>query len=211
MEEKKHQDDLEELPAADGAGTLLQRDYWVAIEQSKLSPNQILDLLASEFPRFAAHTVAEFSFSRIPPLKEGDEMKIHILGYGDCHVRVSQREARTLTLVTLEDHYEAGRVTFGAFLTDSGQTILKIRSRARSRSKRHALSFLILGHIMQKQMWSQFLSSLARECYADSDSSGSDSSDSASEKFEIQVQEETQPVEEENGDAGEEKAATFTA
>lgn len=198
-------EDLDELHAAHGAGPLLQRDYWVCLPYVAQTPEGIMQLLAHEFPSFAPSGMADFAFTRLPPLQEGDEMKVHIRGYGDCHVRVVSREERTLTLLTLEDHYEAGRITFGAWTDEQGQTILKIRSRARSRSTPHALSFLLIGHLFQKQMWFQFLENLAETIQSQGIAGENEP------EIKIEVQESTVKVEEDESDNSEENKPTFSA
>lgn len=186
--------ELEEQTATDGAGPLLQRDYWAGIPHSRLTPEEIITLLSQQFPRFAPELIASFAFVQLPPLKAGDEMHIHIRGYGDCHVRVLLVEPRSITLMTLEDHYEAGRITFGAWADEDGQTVFKIRSRARVRSKRHLLSFLSGGHVFQKQLWLHFVQNVAREC---------------NEEFEVEVHEETEETRADLADLGETIAPTF--
>jgi len=193
-------EELSELHAAHGAGPLLQRDYWARIEKPKFSPEEIIDLLAHEFPRFAEVRIADFSFVHIPPLKVGSEMNIHILGYGNCHVRVSELAARTLTLITLEDHYEAGRITFGALPKKDDSIIFRIRSRARSRSKSHSLSFRLMGHLCQKRMWEQFLRNVVVDCEAET---------AAKTTKDVDVHEETHEVAEEAVDEGEDAAPTL--
>lgn len=199
-EDDNSSQELEELPAAHGVGPLLQRDYWAHIEDPQCSPEDIIDMLTHEFPRFASASTVEFSFAHIPPLEVGDEMSIDIRGYGNCHVRVVGRDARTLTLVTLEDHYEAGRISFSAMRQKDGLVILRIRSRARLRSKRHLLSFQVIGHLFQKQMWVQFLRNVVIACDPDGDN--------RSEK-EVVVQEETQEVAEDETDLDGSDSPTF--
>ena len=184
---------LQEQTATDGAGPLLQRDYWASITSSRLVPEEIITLLAREFPRFAPEAIAVFAFVQLPPLKEGDEMHIHIRGYGDCHVRVLLLEPLSITLITLEDHYEAGRITFGAW-QEGNEIVFKIRSRARVRSRPHVVPFLSGGHVFQKQLWVQFVQNVARVC---------------NEELEVEVHEETEEVRADLADMGQALAPTF--
>lgn len=192
--EQNASQELEEQVATDGAGPLLQRDYWAGIPHSQLAPEEIITLLSQQFPRFAPELIASFAFVQLPPLKAGDAMHIHIRGYGDCHVRVLLVEPRSITLITLEDHYEAGRITFGAWQDESGQTVFKIRSRARVRSKRHLLSFLSGGHVFQKQLWVLFVQNVAQAC---------------NEGLEVDVHEATEEVRADLADLGQAVAPTF--
>ena len=184
---------LQEQTATDGAGPLLQRDYWANIANSRLSPEEIITLLAGQFPRFAPEAIAAFAFVQLPPLKVGDEMHIHIRGYGDCHVRVMMLQPRSITLVTLEDHYEAGRITFGAW-QEGDEIVFKIRSRARVRSRPHVFPFLSGGHFVQKQLWVHFVRNVAQAC---------------NEEVEVDVREDTEEVPADLADMGETIAPTF--
>jgi hypothetical protein len=184
---------LAEQTATDGAGPLLQRDYWAKIAGSRFSPEEIIVLLSQQFPRFAPEAIATFAFVQVPPLKVGDEMHIHIRGYGDCHVRVLLMQPRSITLITLEDHYEAGRITFGAW-QEGNEIVFKIRSRARVRSRPHVVPFLSGGHVFQKQMWVHFVQNVAQECNAE---------------LEVDVHEETEEVRADLADLGETIAPTF--
>ena len=156
---------LTTFSASHGAGELVQRDYWAPLPGCSLAPEDLLQRLVAEFPHFANPAIASFSFVQPPPLEVGHEMKIEIRGYGTCHVRVVRKDERSLTLRTLEDHFEAGRITFGAWC-ENGSLIFKIRSRARIRSKLHLLGFIAGGHLMQTALWVQFVRNVAESCGA---------------------------------------------
>ncbi len=157
--------ELEVLAASQGAGPLLQRDYWAPLHGTHFMPGGLMRLVGSEFPRFANPALAAFSFVKEPPLEIGHEMRIEIRGYGTCHVRVVEQSPLTLTLRTLEDHFEAGRITFGSWRED-GQLLFKIRSRARTRSKPLLLGWAAGGWKAQEESWKQFIKNLAEACGA---------------------------------------------
>ena len=186
--------ELEVFPASQGAGPLLQRDYWAVLTGSKCPPEDILRSVAKRFPDFANPLIAAFSFVQPPPLEVGHEMKIVIQGYGECHVRVAHKDEHSITLRTLEDHFEAGRITFGAW-RENGETVFKIRSRARTRSKPHSWGFAAGGHRMQKELWLEFVGNVAKSCGLEA----------------IEVQEETEEVASTLADLGELDTPTFIA
>lgn len=157
--------ELDVLTAAHGAGPLLQRDYWAPLWGTVFMPGGIMRLVASKFPSLADPKIATFSFVQPPPLEIGHEMQIEIRGYGSCHVRVVEHGLLTLTLRTLEDHFEAGRITFGSW-REEGELLFKIRSRARIRSKPHSWGWAAGGWKAQEQLWKHFVKNLAAECGA---------------------------------------------
>jgi hypothetical protein len=133
--------ELTPFPAARGAGPLLQREYWTALPGSEWTPEQLISLLRERFPEFANPLIADFSFVQEPPLEVGHAMRIAIQGYGECHVRVIHCNEHSLTLLTLSDHFEAGRITFGAYY-ENGVLTAKVRSRSRTRSVPHQWGFV---------------------------------------------------------------------
>jgi hypothetical protein len=147
----------------DGAGALLQRDYWAAIAECRVSPAELLDDLRARFCDFPPADLV--SFSRVPPcdepLRVGDELDIVIRMAGACRVRVTASDAHSFTLATLHGHPEAGRITFGSYRHESGAVIFHIRSRSRSGSWKFATGFLTLGEAMQTNTWTDFVRTVA--------------------------------------------------
>lgn len=151
------------LPARAGVGPLLQRDYWGLIDKCRLTPAQVLDLVACRFEAFAPSEVA--SFRRFTPLGQplavGDDLEVRIPGSGTALVRVLHVDRQSLTLGTVEGHPEAGRITFGAYRNDYGDVLFHIRSRARSSSRLLYAGFLALGEAMQTNCWTGFVNAVA--------------------------------------------------
>ena len=155
--------DREVQPASDGAGPLLQRDYWAVIAGSRLTPHQIVDLVAEKFPEFPPPNLVKFRLAEgcDPPLEVGDELDIDIRLAGSCAVRVVHRDANSITLGTLEGHPEAGRITFGAYRNDRGDVVFHIRSRARSSGLTKYVEFLFGGDPMQTNTWIDFINTVS--------------------------------------------------
>lgn len=151
------------LPAAEGAGPLLQRDYWALIKGCQYSPAKLMDLVALRFGEFAPEELVVFERSRASgmPLEEGEEVDVRITGAGECQVRVIHRDRQSFTLATLPGHPEAGRITFGAYRNDEGDVIFHIRSRARSGSQVIYLGFFTGGEAMQTNTWTDFVNAVA--------------------------------------------------
>lgn len=162
---KQGQEGLTEglLEAAEGAGPLLQRDYWGLIRNCKSSPAALMDLVATRFGEFAPEELCVFERSCSPgtPLSHGEEVGVRIPGAGNCQVRVIHRDRQSFTLATLPGHPEAGRITFGAYRNDHGDVIFHIRSRARSGSTVMYMGFWTGGEAMQTNTWTDFVNAVA--------------------------------------------------
>ncbi len=151
-------------PATNGAGPLLQRDYWAVIAGSKLRPSEITDLLTERFPDFSPTELVTFRPANgcEPPLKVGDELDIEIRMAGECGVRVVHRDRNSITLATLEGHPEAGRITFGAYRNERGDVVFHIRSRARASGITKYVEFLAGGDPMQTNTWVDFINAVSQ-------------------------------------------------
>lgn len=151
--------------ASEGAGPLLQRDYWGVIENSQETPEGLGTILAEDFCRFAPEDLVKFARvdGKEEPLEPGVELNVQIRLAGECGVRVIHRDAQSITLATLEGHPEAGKITFGAYLNDHDDVIFHIRSRARSSSKTRYAGFLAIGEPMQTNTWTDFVDSVAHD------------------------------------------------
>jgi len=153
-------------PATRGSGPLLQRDYVLVIAGSRCTPEEAIRRVRRDFPRFSPRELAEFTrpAGAGESLEVGDTMHIHIAGYGDCAVRVAQVDPRRLTLLTLDGHLEAGRITFSADRDAAGRLVLRIRSRARLRNPPWLAAYALLGKHAQTRVWVTFLERLAVSC-----------------------------------------------
>lgn len=145
----------------DGAGPLLQRDYWAVIKNSQRSPSELIEWVARRFPDFAPKELCVFERPGAPgalePLALGEEVTVKIQGAGTFAVRVIHKDAQSFTLATLPGHPEAGRITFGAYRNAQGDVIFHIRSRARSGSTLHYVGFVAGGEAMQTNTWTEFV------------------------------------------------------
>lgn len=154
---------IEPQRAEDGHGPLLERDYWAVIRAPSGSPEELADLVARRFQAFAPPSLVRFlrPADADGPLEVGDEMQVRIRAAGTHAVRVIHRDARSLTVVTLSGHPEAGRITFGAYRNGRGDVLFHIRSRARAASRMRLLGFLVAGDPMQTNTWTDFINRVA--------------------------------------------------
>jgi hypothetical protein len=152
------------LPAAQGAGPLLQRDYWGVIAGCRLAPPALLALVSERFCELAPEELVVFERQGGRPggpLAVGDELEVRITGAPTARVRVLHTDARSLTLATLPGHPEAGRITFGAYRNAQGDVLFHIRSRARSGGALMYLGFRSGGEAMQTNTWTDFVNAVA--------------------------------------------------
>lgn len=159
-------DDLPNSPASEGAGPLLQRDYWGAIHGASCEPEQVIRMLLADFLRFSPDHLARFTLPEgtATPLSLGAKMAVHIRGAGTCHVRVMHLHPRSLTMHTLSDHPEAGRITFAAYRGPGGELVFRIRSRARASDPLRLAAYQMLGQAVQTEIWTEFIRRVAQEC-----------------------------------------------
>ena len=147
------------LPATQGAGPLLQRDYWGVFAECPLSPSEMMAQVKANF--CALPPAALVSFSARDGVALNAVLDVVITPGQRCGVRVVHEDAQSVTLATLEGHPEAGRITFGAYRNPAGEVIFHIRSRARSGTPLHRVGFLAIGDAMQTNTWADFIRNTA--------------------------------------------------
>ena len=186
------------LLATQGAGPLLQRDYWGVIDQCRFSPPQLAGIIARDFCSFAPEELVRFDKDGDSerPLEVGSELEVAIRLAGKCRVRVLHQNENSITLGTLEGHPEAGRITFGAYRNDAGDVVFHIRSRARSASAVKYAGWLAAGEPMQTNTWTDFIDRLAH---------------TAGEGVKGVIHAETEEIEDEPDDPGTVCSPTFLA
>jgi len=147
------------LPATQGAGPLLQRDYWAVFERCALKPSELMAHVKSHFCELPPASLVHFDAP--DGLRCGAELDIRIRPAQSCRVRVLHEDSQTITLGTLPGHPEAGRITFGAYRNPAGAVVFHIRSRARSATVSKRVGFLAIGDAMQTNTWTDFINSTA--------------------------------------------------
>ena len=149
------------LPATEGAGPLLQRDYWAVLENCPLKPSEVIERVAARFCELPPPALVDFKQASDGPLTKDCEIDINIKPAQHCCVRVIHKDANSITLGTLVGHPEAGRITFGAYRNPRDEVIFHIRSRARSSTASKRLGFLAIGDAMQTNTWTDFINNTA--------------------------------------------------
>jgi len=150
-------DDL--VPATQGAGPLLQRDYWAVLADCPLSPPELMRKVKAEFCTLPPASLV--SFVAPDGFALGARLDIVIAPAQPCAVRVIHEDDQSLTFGTLVGHPEAGRITFGSYRNPAGDVLFHIRSRARSTTAMKRLGFLAVGDAMQTNTWADFIRNVA--------------------------------------------------
>jgi uncharacterized protein (UPF0548 family) len=144
----------------DGAGPLFHRRYVAIIRRSRLSPEQLIERVASDPDRAAPSEFATFkkTHGREGEMAVGDEFLVRMPGPWDGPVRVIERTACSFRLATLEGHLEAGQIQFSA--EEHGEAItFRIESWARAGDRLSNLLYdrLRISKEVQFHMWTSFL------------------------------------------------------
>jgi hypothetical protein len=147
------------VPATDGAGPLLQRDYWAVFTGCALKPSEVMTHVKAHFCELPPVTLVQFDASG--GMLRGAALDILIKPAQRCRVQVIHDDAQSLTLGTLAGHPEAGRITFGAYRNAADEVIFHIRSRARSADVATLIGFFAIGEAMQTDTWTDFINNTA--------------------------------------------------
>ena len=149
----------EDLAATQGAGPLLQRDYWSILDDCALTPSEVIALVKEKFCTLPP--AALVAFDAPDGLGLDSVVNILIRPSQRCAVRIIHENAQSVTFGTLAGHPEAGRITFGAYRNANGSVIFHIRSRARSTNVLSRLGFLAIGDAVQTNTWTDFIRNTA--------------------------------------------------
>jgi hypothetical protein len=147
------------MPATQGVGPLLQRDYWAVLDDCTLKPSEVISHIKAHFCELPPPALV--SFTAPGGIRKGLDLDIVIKPGQQCCVRVIHEDTQSLTLGTLQGHPEAGRITFGAYRNPNGDVIFHIRSRARSASTPEWIGFMAIGDAMQTNTWTDFITNTA--------------------------------------------------
>jgi uncharacterized protein DUF1990 len=150
----------------DGSGPLFRRHYWVRIEGSRRTPEELMAEVLREPNRAAPVEVAVFRKTRggQGPLQVGDEFVVRMPGPWDGPVVVVDRTPTSFRFATLQGHLEAGQIEFRTGPDDGDGLRFEIESWARSGDRLSGLLFdrVRLAKEMQLHMWSHFCERAAK-------------------------------------------------
>lgn len=159
----------DEQVQSDGSGKLIERRYWVEVQHSERSLQELMADIQLNIADYAPGLLANFEKSKGSPgtLRPGDEFAIKILGPWNGDVRVTDVSDTHFELRTLEGHPEAGDIRFfiepHEHFPDAFH--FEIRSLARSRDGLVAFGYdtVGVGKKMQEQTWVSFCERVAEQ------------------------------------------------
>ena len=152
-------DETRSLPV-EGAGPLLQRDYWAVLSGCSKRPSEVIAWVKDHFCELPPSALVEFTAPQ--GLARDAIVDILIKPGQHCRVCVIHDDAQSLTLGTLTGHPESGRITFGAYRNPNDEVVFHIRSRARSSDRSRFLGFVAVGEAMQTDTWTDFITNTAQ-------------------------------------------------
>jgi anti-anti-sigma factor len=145
-----------------GFGQLWEKTYRLDLSDTKLSPNQLIDILENNFPKFQPPE------NRFFPSKAGIKTGEVVLINADTPgglvatgILVLYAGKDTFTFITPQGHPEAGWVTFKSF-EEKGHVIMQIKGLARASDPVFEIAFRAAGSKLQRQIWTHVLESLAK-------------------------------------------------
>lgn len=148
-------DALPEMLPADGTGTLHRQRYWADIHGSKLSPEELFEVVRTEFYSLAPSGLLEVGAepgSRTA-MEEGATLTLEIPLRGHIQVRCVDISDCTITMVTLEGHPLSGAIRFDVTEMSPGVLRFEVRSFTRSADLIDRIGMRTFGKVAQRATW----------------------------------------------------------
>ncbi len=162
------QRDRERQTIGEGTGPLFFRRYQVDVDAPDVSAQEWMALIQSDPQLCTPSEVARFERTKGVPgrLRVGDRFYIHIMGPWDGPVEVTRVTPTAFELATLDDHMEAGRITFEVIDQPGDAPGLRFRIYSRARSHTRAVDLAYrwapAARGGQTYMWTRFCTEAAR-------------------------------------------------
>jgi hypothetical protein len=153
-------DALPELLPADGTGTLHRQRYWADIHGSKLTEEELFEVVRTEFYALAPSGLLEVGAepgSRTA-MEEGATLTLEIPLRGHIQVRCVDISDCTLTMVTLEGHPLSGAIRFDVTEVSPGVLRFEVRSFTRSADLIDRIGMRTFGKVAQRATWRSVVS-----------------------------------------------------
>lgn len=157
-------DPLRPSTPEDGVGPLTRRRYWVEIERSARSAQEIAEHWRTHLPDHAPKWLVWFRGldHPLPPVEQGDRLWIRMFLVRRGRVVIEHVDPLGFRARTLRLHPEAGTTDFRVFPgPPQGSLILQIESLMRSSSSFDRLAYILGIHAVQRYSWEATLMSVA--------------------------------------------------
>jgi NADH dehydrogenase len=151
---------LEVLPG-EGVGSLHRQRYWADIEGSRLTPEEQILLVRTEFQSLTPGVIQVGTEpGAATRLDEGNTITMDLPLRGTVQVRVEKVEPLAVTQATLQGHHLAGFIRFQAKEIGPGRTRFEIISFTQAASWLDELGRKLLGRVVQKGAWARTVEAL---------------------------------------------------
>jgi len=152
---KKLADALPESLPADGSGALHRQRYWADIRGSRLSADELFEVVRTEFYALAPSPLLEVGVEpgSSTAMEEGATLTMEIPLRGHIQVRCVDTADRTITLVTLEGHPLSGAIRLDVQDAPGDSLRFEVRSFTRSADLIDRIGMRTFGHAAQQATW----------------------------------------------------------
>jgi len=147
----------------EGIGMLKRKRLWADISGSRLTPEELFEMLRRDFNEATPGIVdAEAEPGRTSDLEEGETITMSLPLRGHIQVRVQELTPRKATLVTLKGHPLAGAVRF---LSEArGDKVrFEVQLYDRPASLSDWLAMKTIGEAVQARTWKSLIEKMAEE------------------------------------------------
>ena len=157
-------DALPERLPDEGVGALHRQRYWADIRGSRLSAQQLFDLVRTEFHTLPPSGLLEVGAepgTEQRPLEEGETLTLAIPLRGNIQVRVEEIAGMAITAITLEGHPLSGAIRF--LVEDRMETVrFEIRSYTRRSNLIDQIGMATVGNLAQRATWQAVVAEVVR-------------------------------------------------
>ena len=152
---RKLVDALPEAVPSDGTGKLERQSYWADIRGSRMSADEIFDMLRREFYTLPPEGLVRVGVEPGSPLilDEGETLTLALPMRGNIQVRVAEARDRVITLLTVEGHPLSGAIRFMVEERGGGIIRFEIRSFTRASNLLDLVGMRTAGFVAQKANW----------------------------------------------------------
>ena len=156
-------DSLPETGITEGLGSVEFQRYWADIHGSRLSADEIFDLVRREFYTLPPEGLVKVGVEPGSPLilDEGETLTLSLPMRGNIQVRVAQARDGAITLLTVEGHPLSGAIRFLVEEREGGVIRFEIRSYTRASSMMDLVGMRTAGFLAQKANWRAVVAKVA--------------------------------------------------
>lgn len=151
----------------DGVGPLFHRLYTCAIDDARMSAEELMARLGADPNRVTPRQIARFRKTRGPAdqMQRGDELLVHMPGPWNGPIRTVDVRPDGFRFATLAGHLEAGQIEWRAW--DDGQLHFAIESWARGGDRLSAVMHdrLRMAKELQLYMWTSVCERVPRAAH----------------------------------------------